>query len=112
MVELADASNIYINAPTSFDESCSKYSTPKHIDALKQVINIIEEMNVLIEEELCSRVKELARSLDMKLVDIAQAIRGALSGKLVSPSVFEVMSIIGKTESTLRIKRYISYYDD
>jgi glutamyl-tRNA synthetase len=110
VIELADLASIYIAAPSNFDDSCTKYSTKQHIELLLDVISIIESTTPLLEEPLCEYVKELAKKKNVKLIEIAQAIRGALCGKLVSPSVFEIIEILGMEESISRIKRFVDYF--
>ena len=73
-------------------------------------LEIINNMNPIIEKDLCEKVKELAKAQSTKLVEIAQAIRGALCGKLVSPSVFEIIEILGQDESVRRIENFIENF--
>lgn len=107
IVELCESAQIYLNAPEIFDEACAKYATEDHLNLLEEVIKLIEDMNPLGETQICERVKDLANNHKIKLVEIAQAIRGALCGRLVSPSVFEIIEILGKTESIKRIRNFI-----
>lgn len=110
IVELCESAQIYLNAPETFDEACAKYATEDHLNLLEEVIKLIEEMNPLGETQICERVKDLANNHKIKLVEIAQAIRGALCGRLVSPSVFEIIEILGKTESIKRIRNFIVHF--
>ena len=112
ILELVESSKIYISAPAHYETDCDKYGTATHLDLLKKVINIIKTTSPLEEQALCSKVKELAKENGIKLVEIAQAVRGALCGKLVSPSVFEIITILGGSESIERIERYIDNYKD
>ena len=45
-----------------------------------------------------------AADLGLKLVDLAQLTRIALTGKTASPPIFEVVSILGRTETLERLK--------
>lgn len=110
IVELCESAQIYLNAPEIFDEACAKYATEDHLNLLEEVIKLIEDMNPLGETQICERVKDLANNHKIKLVEIAQAIRGALCGRLVSPSVFEIIEILGKTESIKRIRNFIVHF--
>lgn len=110
IVELCESAQIYLNDPETFDEACAKYATEDHLNLLEEVIKLIEEMNPLGETQICERVKDLANNHKIKLVEIAQAIRGALCGRLVSPSVFEIIEILGKTESIKRIRNFIVHF--
>jgi len=46
----------------------------------------------------------LVADLGVKLVDLAQLTRIALTGKTASPPIFEVMSILGKPETLARLR--------
>lgn len=111
IVDLADSSLIYVRAPEEYDDKCSKYATDTHLNLLKEIIDKLNNGELSTnEEELCNNIKEFAKSNNIKLVEIAQAIRGALCGKLASPSVFEVISIIGKEETIKRLNSFINHY--
>lgn len=110
LIELADAAMVYVAAPDTFEDRCSKYATARHLELLAKVRNIIETMPQLEEAALCESVKKLAKEEEVKLVEIAQAIRAALCGKLVSPSVFEIIAILGKNESMSRIDGFVARF--
>ena len=42
-----------------------------------------------------------------KLVNLAQPLRLALTGKIQSPGVFELIAILGKEKSLARIQRLV-----
>jgi glutamyl-tRNA synthetase len=106
LVELADSSKIYFEAPTKFDEDCGRYATEKHLSLLKDFSDIVRNSAELKESSLLEATKALATEKDVKLVEIAQAVRGALCGRLASPSIFEIIEIIGREETLLRIRNF------
>ena len=53
------------------------------------------------------KTRKLAKHYDTKLGIVASALRIALTGRLVSPSLFEVMSIIGKNETLKRLEDFL-----
>ena len=57
-----------------------------------------------LEEALEAEVRGLAEAEDLKLGKIAQPLRAALCGTLVSPGIFEVMGVLGRNESLARIR--------
>ena len=111
ILELADSMKVYISAPENFEDSCSKYATEQHLKLLGSVVDIIDHINPVNENDLCDSMKILAKESGVKLVEIAQAIRAALCGKLVSPSVFEIIEILGKIESISRINKFINHFN-
>jgi glutamyl-tRNA synthetase len=54
-------------------------------------------------EDLEAIVSDYAAQRDLGLGKIAQPLRAALAGRTVSPSVFDMMVVLGKTESLARI---------
>ena len=55
-------------------------------------------------DALEAEVKDFAESADLKLGKVAQPLRVALTGRTVSPSVFDMMAILGREETLLRLQ--------
>ena len=55
-------------------------------------------------EGLEACLREFAEAEDLKLGKIAQPLRAALTGRTVSPSVFEMMDLLGREETIGRLK--------
>ena len=56
------------------------------------------------KEILEAEVRDFAEAEDLKLGKVAQPLRAALTGRSVSPSVFDMMVIIGKEETLARLE--------
>ena len=50
------------------------------------------------------RTREFAETEGMKLGDIAQPLRAALTGRMASPPVFDVLAVLGREEALTRIR--------
>lgn len=112
IVELVESAMVYVSSPKLFDEKCRKYQTDFHKTILTEIANKLETGEFCSSEsELCNQVKAYANSKNIKLLEIAQAMRVALCGKLVSPSVFELVSILGVGESVHRFRESCSTVD-
>ena len=48
-------------------------------------------------------IREYASGSNLKLGEIAQPLRAALTGRLTSPGVFDVLAVLGADESLARI---------
>jgi glutamyl-tRNA synthetase len=48
-------------------------------------------------------VRALAQSQGAKLGDLAQPLRAAATGRMVSPPIFDVLAALGRDESLARI---------
>ncbi len=109
IVELVNSAMIYVQSPTSYDEKCKKYQTELHKSLLKDIATKLESGEFACHEDtLCNQVRAYADSKGVKLVEIAQAMRSALCGCLTSPSVFEIVAILGVKETIQRFNRYQS----
>jgi glutamyl-tRNA synthetase len=49
-------------------------------------------------------VREHADSIGAKLGQVAQPLRAALTGRATSPGLFDVMAVLGKEETLLRLQ--------
>jgi glutamyl-tRNA synthetase len=52
-------------------------------------------------------MRALAEAKGLKLGKLAQPLRAALTGRTVSPGIFEVMVLIGRDESMARLEDQI-----
>lgn len=104
VLDLAKSAMIYIESPKNYDAKCAKFSTPLHIQMLTDYMRSVSHFT---ECELLDLAKTIASKKGVKLVEIAQSLRAALTGSLVSPSVFEIMEILGVEESFARIEQFI-----
>jgi glutamyl-tRNA synthetase len=50
-----------------------------------------------------TEIKSLAEAKGLKLGSIAQPLRAALTGRAVSPPVFDVLDVLGRDESLARL---------
>ncbi|MEO0913557.1 MAG: glutamate--tRNA ligase [Pseudomonadota bacterium] len=55
-------------------------------------------------ENLEAAVKTFAEDEELKLGKVAQPLRAALTGRTISPSVFDMMEILGREESLARLE--------
>ncbi|MGD0237387.1 MAG: glutamate--tRNA ligase [Syntrophorhabdales bacterium] len=86
----------------------AKFLTPAARPILERFLNDFRQLPSLDEVSQRSLVETIAEDYGKKLVDIVQPIRVALSGKAVSPGIFEVIDILGKDVVEKRIERAIS----
>lgn len=71
---------------------------------LRDLLQNLERSNFIWKAALLEeKIHAFAESKNVKLKDIAQPLRAALTGSLVSPGIFEVMEILGQEESLGRI---------
>jgi glutamyl-tRNA synthetase len=105
LVELAEGTDFYFVKEIVFDDKAkAKFLDDTHRSYLKEVVPLVEETGVSDGEVLNDGFKKLADRLEIKMKEIAQPVRVALTGRTVSPGIFEMMSKLGKDETLRRLK--------
>jgi len=103
--EMAEQASFYLKAPQAYDpRATAKFWTPGAKDRYALLIKRLEAQPTMDPESLELLFRGLAAELQVKLVDLAQLARIALTGKAASPPIFQVMSILGKAETLARLR--------
>lgn len=106
--ELAEMIDFYFYDEILPEESARKKALkPELISHIEAYSVAIDGLDFGDEKILENHFREFAENRGIKVKDLAQALRVALTGKLISPPLFEVMSILGKEEVKRRLKRAI-----
>lgn len=107
--ELAQMAKEILDEPLYYDEKAyKKFITGEALEnlkAFKQTLSTLKECSDASEFE--DLVKQFLEERGLKLKDLAQPIRIAMVGSAVSPSVFEVLSIVGLKDVVKRINNLI-----
>jgi glutamyl-tRNA synthetase len=109
VLELIDlAQFIYAQRPLVVDEKAHALLTDEaraHLRDIAEALRGIDEWSVASIDDA---VRQFADRVGLKLGKVAQPLRAALTGRTISPGIFEVMVLIGREESLLRIEDQIS----
>jgi glutamyl-tRNA synthetase len=108
LVEMAEAAEFYFRSDFAMDEKAVK----KHLTAaIKEPVQMLmaklESSPELDEKGLEEIFKEIIAVKEIKLGALAQAVRVSLTGRAVSPGIYEVLKIVGKEEALRRIRSAI-----
>jgi glutamyl-tRNA synthetase len=105
LVEMAEQSAIYFIPPASFDpQATAKFWGPEAPQRYTVLIKRIDAQEAFDPESLEGLFRGLVAEMGLKLVDLAQLTRIALTGKAASPPVFQVAALLGKAETLARLK--------
>ena len=106
LVEMSQSARTIINAPSAYDEKAyAKFITPGSKENLAKFAEILgENLDAKGYEEMTGKFLE---ANGLKLKDLAQALRVALTGNSVSPGIFEVLEVLGADETKKRIKNIL-----
>ncbi|HEX4994134.1 MAG TPA: glutamate--tRNA ligase, partial [Methylomirabilota bacterium] len=105
LVEMAEQATFYLRPPDAYDpQSTAKFWKEQAAERYAILIKRLEAQEAMDPQALEELFRFLAADLGLKLVDLAQLTRIALTGKTASPPIFEVVSILGKPETLARLK--------
>ena len=107
LLELADSALFYCETQ-SLDENAKKVVTEQTKLWVQSVRDTLVLLNDFTETTLEIEVRKIANQLNEKLGNIAQPLRVALTGRMVSPSIFEIMAVLDKEETMRRLTAFIS----
>jgi len=97
------------SAPIKLDLNLiSKWLKDKTVDLLQNFIEKLQDLEKLEHDNLLEIAKQTCSDVDLKLVCLAQPIRLALTGKIFSPGVFELIAILGTGETVKRLNLLIN----
>ena len=105
LIELAaSAAYLYATRPLPLDEKAAAILNDEGRAALASVLPVLESAAEWQAAALEAAVKVHAEAAGLKLGKIAQPLRAALTGKATSPGVFDVLEVLGRSESLARLK--------
>jgi glutamyl-tRNA synthetase len=104
--ELFDISKLYlVDAPIEMNEKArDSLADPEALKTLGELAELLKKATSWGENELNGIAREYAESRELKLGKVAQPLRSALTGSNVSPSIFEVMAVLGRDETLARLE--------
>ncbi len=104
LVELAQSAEfLFTDGPRTPDEAAAKLLTPearKVLTELKSLFGAAPEWSASVLEE---KARAFAEQHNLKLGQVAQPLRAALTGKASSPPIFDVLVVLGREEALLRL---------
>ena len=105
MVEMAEKAKIFFEKEVVFEEGArEKFLTDEIKGILSDIAKELQGWEDFSLKGLEEFFKNYLDKRGIKFKLIAQPLRVALCGKTVSPGIFEMIEIFGKTESLRRIK--------
>ena len=103
-----DLSHFFFAAPTSYDEKASKKALKEGTkDLMTELITVVEAADDSSKDNLQDAVKGWITSKEIGFGKVMMPLRLALVGTLQGPDVFDIMFMIGKNESIVRINNLI-----
>jgi len=97
---------LFSSRPLGVDESAEALLTPEGRSLLAHAHKALSSVD-WNHDALEQSVRDVAEAQGVKLGKLAQPLRAALTGRTTSPGIFDVLTLLGKSESLARIKDQI-----
>ncbi|MDX1975431.1 MAG: glutamate--tRNA ligase [Rickettsiales bacterium] len=102
--ELAENASFYITArPIACDDKAKEILDKGGREMIKALLPQFEALNEWSHDSIQALCRQFSEQSGQKLGNIMQPLRAAITGKTTSPSMFEVMEILGKSETIGRL---------
>ncbi len=109
LAELAESSHPFLDRALTIDpaarEKALRTDSIPILDSLLTALGSLQEWNA---ETLKNVFTQIGEAQNRKLGDLAQPVRVALTGKTVSPGIFDVLILLGREVSLTRISGALS----
>jgi glutamyl-tRNA synthetase len=105
LIELLDnAAFLFAARPLPMDEKAARILTPDARGRLAALADLFADLPGWTAAEIEGAAREFAQKTGIKLGDVAQPLRAALTGRSVSPGIFDVLFVLGREESLARLR--------
>jgi len=103
--QLADAALFYVRErPLPVDDKAKALLGPDARTQLRALADTLEGRDPWEVAGIEAAVRDFATAANLKLGQIAQPLRAALTGSSTSPGIFEVAAVLGRSETVARIR--------
>ncbi|HUF93906.1 MAG TPA: glutamate--tRNA ligase [Candidatus Limnocylindria bacterium] len=103
--EMVEVGRFYFERPASYEPvAARRLLTAEGARRLQAIIARVDAAPSFTAAALEAVHRELAAALGLKLVDLAQLSRIAVTGRTASPPIFDVLALLGREESLVRLR--------
>jgi glutamyl-tRNA synthetase len=104
LIDLVEGARfIWADRPLKLEEKARTLLTPEARALLAEIIPELASVSPWNAQATEAVVRGFAERRGVKLGNIAQPLRAALSGRITSPPIFDVLAVLGKDESLGRL---------
>ncbi len=108
LVELLELARFYFEPPQDYEPTGrAKFLTAEHRSRIERLLRRFEALESWEEVAIEEVYRQLAAELGVRLVELAQPTRLALTGKTASPPIFQVIALLGREASLARLRAAI-----
>ncbi len=106
--EMVEFGEFYFQDITPSGELLERHFTPEVRGAVEALVEEFSSLEDLGRAQAEQCIKALLERLGIPFKSLAQPLRVALTGRTVSPGIFEVMATLGKDRVVSRLKRALA----
>ncbi len=106
--EFWELSDYFFIAPTLYDEKASKNWKVETPDLMRQLISVIKSIEDFNSVSIETIVKDWMSKNEIGMGKVMQPFRLSLVGALKGPHLFDIIEVIGKEETILRLEKAIA----
>ncbi|MCX7282394.1 MAG: glutamate--tRNA ligase [Alphaproteobacteria bacterium] len=108
LVELIQGAEfLFTDGPRTLDAAADKLLTPEARAVLATALRALDATD-WTGPALEAAARAHAEATGVKLGQVAQPLRAALTGKASSPPLFEMLALLGREESLIRLRAYVN----
>jgi glutamyl-tRNA synthetase len=113
LVEMAEAARFFFQDPRPYEaKAAKKFLTPAAAPLMKEILARLTHLPEASEAALTRLFTDLAQETGQKMVNLAQPVRVALTGKTASPGLYEIIHILGREETLRRLQNAIEFAEE
>ena len=106
LVEMVDWVRPYFGQAVVFEEEAAqKFLTPTIAPVLAKLLTRFENFSTFSKKQWEEVFKQLVEEEGIKMGQLAQPVRVALTGRTASPGLFEVMEVLGRDRTLHRLRQ-------
>jgi len=103
--ELVDVGRFYFERPATYeDKARARLFTTAGVERLEVLAGRLAAVQPFTAPVIEALYREVAEALGLKLVDLAQLTRLAVTGRTASPPLFDVLALLGRDEALARLR--------
>ena len=112
LVELVDFAHFYLSDDITIEaKAAAKFLKPEIAPALTELAGGIGNLPEQVSEGAVQAVfEEVMGRFGLKLGQLAQPVRVALTGGTVSPGIYEVIAVLGRSRTVERLNRAVAIF--
>ena len=99
---------IVADRPLALDDKAMALLTPEARTFLAELSEDLDAVEPWSAQATEQAVRAFAERKGVKLGSVAQPLRAALTGRTTSPPIFDVLAVLGKSESLGRLRDHVA----